>query len=74
MKVCLNRAMCFGGARHEAGATLDVADPLARELIAQRRAAPADGAAVKPVSGPMTTETSGALTGEPEKGKKHARS
>lgn len=74
MKVCLNRAMCFGGVPYEAGATVDVADPLARELIAQRRATPASGDAA-PASGPMTIESAGALVvGAPAKGKGNARS
>lgn len=74
MKVKLDKAMCFGGVASEAGSVVDVADSLARELIAQRRATPADGAAPPP-AGPMTTETATALLGETAtKGKTNARS
>lgn len=60
MKVRILRAMCFGGERKEAGSVLDVADLLARELVAQGRAERTDGA-VKAPSGPMTTETAAAV-------------
>jgi hypothetical protein len=64
--------MCFGGVRHEAGTEVDVSDPLARELIAQGRAA-AVGAYTAP-TGPMTTPTAEALAPAAAKGKSHARS
>lgn len=70
MKVSLNRAMCFGGARQEVGATIELPNPLARELISQGRASLADGEAKPKASGPMTTETAGSLLGESAKGKK----
>lgn len=73
MKLTLLRAVCFGGVRHEAGSEVEAPDPLAREMIAQRRAQPAGGATLPP-AGPMTTETAGVLTGTPAKGKAHARS
>lgn len=75
MKVRLLKAMCFSAQRHEPDTEIDVSDSLARELIAQGRAAPADAANVAPPAGPMTIETAGALVSEPAaKGKAHARS
>lgn len=64
MKIRILRAMCFGGARHESDSVIDVADPLARELVAQGRAARAEGGAEAPPAGPMTTATAGALLGD----------
>ena len=67
MKVRLLKAMCFGGARHEAGTSVEVSDLIGRELLTQGRAERVDGA--KTPSGPMTTETAAAVVS----GKKAAK-
>lgn len=59
MEVVVVRAFLLGGVRQEPGSRVEVDKPLARELIALGKAAPAhDGAAER---GPITSEHAAAL-------------
>ena len=72
MKVRLLKALCFGGARQDAGSEMDLQVPLARELFARGCAEPVGE--YTPPTGPMTLETAAALVPAPEpKGKANAR-
>ena len=55
MKVRLLKALCFGGARTEAGTELDLPDHMAREAVHRGVAERVNPAPVP--SGPMTTES-----------------
>jgi hypothetical protein len=73
MKVKLLKALHFGGVRQEAGAEMDLATPLACELIARGAVGPVGAPA--PTTGPMTIESAEALVvaaATPKKGKAHA--
>ena len=60
MKITVQRAFLIGGKRHDVGASLDVADSVARELIASNKATfPQEAPAAPP--GPLTTESAAAV-------------
>jgi hypothetical protein len=59
MLVTVQKAFLVRGERQEAGSVVELPDDLARELISLQKAAPAETLA--PASGPMTTESGGAL-------------
>ncbi|MBK9362997.1 MAG: hypothetical protein IPM99_18785 [Rubrivivax sp.] len=60
MKVTVLRAFLLKGERVEPGKVLDLADPLAKELMGMGKVEAAASAKPKP-AGPMTTKTAGAI-------------
>ena len=59
MRVIVNKAFLVRGQRQEPGTEVDIGDDLARELIYLQKARAAE--VVAPPTGPMTTETAGAV-------------
>jgi hypothetical protein len=60
VKIEVTRAFLLAGVRQEVGSSVELADSLARELIATGKAQRAVPAVEKP-PGPMTTETAPAV-------------
>jgi hypothetical protein len=67
MRVTVHKAFLVKGQRQEPGSVVELGDDLARELIHLQKASAAEK--VAPPSGPMTTETAGAVvSGRKRKG------